>query len=135
MLPQEITNRKGYIVKHITLLAVAGVILAGIAFCTGGTSPDPSHKLSDVEQLKEEVASLRRRVEALEQQLTVRVIPLSSPDREAVPGITDPYGGPREIPSNWRRFEFNGLPYYVIPVGSPQTPTQESGTLLSTSQK
>jgi hypothetical protein len=107
-------------VKRISLLVIAGGILAVVAFCTEVTSPDPSQELSQVEQLKKEVASLRQRVEALEEQLKDHTV-IAPKDGREMPIIIRPPWSPQAMPKGWRRFEFNGVPYYVVPIERSRT--------------
>ncbi len=114
--------------KHASLLAVVGGILAIVAFCTGSTAPaPPPSEQSQIEQLKEEVASLRGRVESLEKQLKDRSLVVPRGGRES-PMIIRPPGRPGPVPKDWRPFEFNGMTYYIVPVDTPKTPTQEPGS-------
>lgn len=79
-------------------------------------SSEPSQASSEIEQLKKEIAALCQRVESLEKRLKEGLIPPTTRDGNARPGIIAPYPGVRQVPPDWKRFEFNGTPYYVIPI-------------------
>jgi len=112
--------------RAILFFATVG-ILAVVTLCVAAASPDPSDDSATIDQLKKEIETLRQRVDSLEKRLEqsqsaaqTRVWPLTP---------IDPNGAvqPHPIPRNWKRFEFNGMPYYVIPVknGSPSAPGPE----------
>jgi hypothetical protein len=112
--------------KRTGLLLMIGAV-AGLAILSvGAVAPVPPQKPSEIEQLKKEVAALRQRVESLEQRLTLRVIPISSQDGKALPGVIDPYHGVRQVPPNSSQFECNGMTYYVVPIGNTQKPASET---------
>ena len=103
------------IVAVITLLALA-------VFAMGAADPDRSRD-AVMARLRARVASLEQRVEKLEKELRAgRPRPSRSVQR--------PQGIPRgpRLPEGWRKREFNGLPYYLVPLErgstrpSPRTP-------------
>jgi hypothetical protein len=120
--------------KRTALLAVTGVVLVVVILCAGSTSPAPSPEPSEIEQLKQEVASLRQRVESLEKQLKDRAFIVPRGGRES-PMIIRPPSRPGPVPKDWRPFEFNGMQYYVVPVNTPHTPAQEPPTQPPAPQK
>ena len=101
---------------------MAGAVAAVVALCVGAASSEPSQGSSEIEQLKKEVAALRQRVELLEERLKHNLI---SPNPRETPGIVNPYPGLRQGPPNGRRFEFNGMPYYVVPIDKTPAPARE----------
>jgi len=71
---------------------------------------DPSDLNAAVADLKEKVAALEERVEKLEKRRApVFIDPRTLRDRKA-------------IPKDWRQREFNGMPYYIVPLeeGHPE---------------
>ncbi|MBN1506896.1 MAG: hypothetical protein JW955_08620 [Sedimentisphaerales bacterium] len=110
--------------KHKTLPVVAGAVLIVVALCAGPTSPAPSAEPSQIEQLRQEIASLRQRVESLERRLNDRAFVVPRGDKES-PMIIRPPCRPGPVPKDWRPFEFNGTRYYIVPVNTPQAPAQE----------
>ena len=58
-----------------------------------------------VEGLTNKIVALEKRIEVLEES---RQIPFVNP-----PIITIP----RSVPKAWRKREFNGMPYYIVPLG------------------
>jgi hypothetical protein len=114
--------------KRAVLFLAAGGILAAVTLCGAAASPGASEDSSDIEQLKKEIATLRERVESLErrlneQTLTIprgRVMPPMTVDPNSLPGF-------RSTPRDWKRFDFNGQPVYVIPIdnASPATSRPE----------
>ncbi|MBM4023812.1 MAG: hypothetical protein FJ280_00170 [Planctomycetes bacterium] len=104
------------------LLLLAGVLVAVAALGAGRAASEPVQGTSEIEQLRKEVADLRQRVESLEQQFAPGVRFVLPADGKTVPGVIDPYQGLRQVPSNWKRFEFNGMPYYVCPIEDTRQP-------------
>ena len=70
-----------------------------------GTTPDNS----EIEALRAQVEALEARVDVLEKLLGAKQ---GDPNAVIVPPIL--HGRP--VPRNWSRREFNGMPYYVIPL-------------------
>jgi outer membrane murein-binding lipoprotein Lpp len=110
--------------KRTGLLLVAGAI-AGATFLYAGTAA-PSPESAQIEQLKKDVADLRQRVELLEERLKSDLIPATTKDGQERPGVINPYPGLRQVPQSWKRGEFNGIPYYIVPIDTPQTPSGEA---------
>jgi hypothetical protein len=77
---------------------------------TGPADPEGS----PIEQLRKQVAELQRRVEALEKRLAEQ-----RPSRPIEPpSLVLPRSGrpPQQSRPGWQRREFNGVPYYIIPI-------------------
>jgi hypothetical protein len=98
----------------------AVVVLLIITFLVMGAT-DLNHCRDDsIEQLKARISSLEQRVEGLEKKLrssgSVTRRP-SSPSRD------------QSLPKGWRRKEFNGVPYYLVPLEQKQTrPSRRSSS-------
>jgi len=102
---------------------VAGAVVGATLLYAGAATP--SSESAQIEQLKKEVADLRQRVELLEERMKSDLIPATTKDGKERPGVINPYPSPRQVPQNWRRGEFNGIPYYIVPIETPQTPPTE----------
>lgn len=113
--------------KRAILFLAIGVILAAVTFCVAAASPGPADNSSEIEQLRNEVAALRLRVESLEKRLQDNQASLLL--RGRLPHAPTPDSNdllqPRSTPKDWRRFEFNGMPYYVIPIDARTCPGPE----------
>ncbi len=114
-------------------LLVVGAV-AGATLLYAGTAA-PSSESSQIEQLKKEVADLRQRVELLEERLKNDLIPATTKDGKERPGVISPYPSLRQVPQNWRRGEFNGVPYYIVPIDKSQTPPNETAKPASPDNK
>lgn len=101
------------------LLLVGVVVGAAAALSIGAVTSVPAQGSSEVGQLKSEIATLRQRVETLEQRLNEALVPALPKGGRPRPDIINPYPWPRVVPPNWKRFEFNGMPYYIVPIDTP----------------
>lgn len=117
------THRKNDTMKRIIAVLIAIALPVILILSMGATSSELSdEKSSEIEKLRQEVASLRQRVEVLEKQVQEH-------------SFTVPPGGPIVIPpyrrqpapKDWKPFEFNGTTFYVVPVNTAHTATQEPG--------
>jgi len=91
----------------LALCAVAGTVLVFTAGAvTDGDSTDADALLQRVKDLEQRVADLEKRLQEQEKGGTM-VVP-----RRVVPR--------QELPEGWQRREFNGQPYYIVPV-QPET--------------
>ena len=109
------TYERRYTMK-VPVSIAAVVVLLIIAFLVMGAT-DPSHGRDDsITQLKARISSLERRVESLEKKLQTSTVKRSSAARRLP-------GPPRDqsLPRGWRRKEFNGVPYYLVPLDQKQS--------------
>jgi hypothetical protein len=105
------------------LLLIAGAVVAVAALCVGAASSEPSQDSADIEQLREEIAALHRRMDSLEERLKDRALVLPREDGRQGPILIDPREAPRQTPRDWKPFEFNGMRFYVIPIENSRPPT------------
>ena len=102
--------------RRTGLWLISGAVAAVVVLGMGAAAPAPSQESSEIEQIKKEVAALRGRVEALEERLK---------EGKVRPGVITPYPELRQVPPNWKRGEFNGMPYYIIPIDKTHMATNE----------
>ena len=104
--------------KRAILFLAAGGILVTTILCAAATSSGPAGDTSKIDQLKQEVEMLRLRVESLENRLKDNSTLVLPHGRTMSPQTIDPNSllRPRSAPRDWKRFEFNGLPCYIIPI-------------------
>jgi hypothetical protein len=112
--------------KRTGLLLIASAVAAVGILCAVAAAPAPVPGSSEIEQLKNEVAALRQRIEVLEERAKEDLIPAATGGGQAKPGVINPYQGLRPVPQNWKRGEFNGVPYYICPLGATHQPTSEA---------
>jgi len=114
--------------RRTGLLLVAGAVVAVVVLSMGVVAPAPAQEPSEIEQLRDEVAALRQRVETLEERLQEKDASLPGVPKvdQGGPGIIDPYHGLRQVPPGWQPREFNGLQYYIVPINKPQTPAGQA---------
>jgi hypothetical protein len=107
--------RKEPIMRRSAFLLVFSTILSLVVFCSAAATGPVDPEGSEIEQLRKQIAELQRRVEALEKRLAEGQRP-SRPVEP--PSLALPRSGrlPRQIPPGWQRREFNGVPYYIIPI-------------------
>jgi len=91
-------------------VTIAVVVLVIACLALGATGPEPGCNEAMI-RLKQRVSMLEQRVERLEKKL--QAIPTGR--RPATIRPTRPPGS-QSRPQGWRRREFNGVPYYVIPI-------------------
>ncbi|MBP7053791.1 MAG: hypothetical protein KBE65_22495 [Phycisphaerae bacterium] len=104
--------------KRTRLLLVAGVIAAGVVLGIAPAAPQPAQESSQIEQLRNEIAALRQRIEALEKRLPDHSIIIPRDNSRQGPIVIEP---PSPARRDWRPFEFNGMQFYVVPLGNEQT--------------
>ena len=106
--------------KRTRLLLLIGVITTGIVLGVAAAS-QPLQDSTEIERFREELAALRRRVESLEKQVKDRSIVIPKQNGRQGPIVIQPYRSPREIPKDWKPFDFNGMQYYIVPVNNGHT--------------
>ena len=98
-------RRKVFLVSFCAFAVSVSALVAALA--ADGKSPEtPSEQ---IQKLQERIAQLEARIKALEQKQPCVVLP----SNVAVPkGLTlnEP------LPKGWQQREFNGRPYYVVPL-------------------
>jgi hypothetical protein len=107
--------RKEPIMRRTAFLLVFSTILSLGAFCSAAATGQGDPEGSQIEQLSKQIAQLQRRVEALEKRLAERQRPSRpiEPPSLVLPRSSRP---PRQSRPGWQRREFNGVPYYIIPI-------------------
>ena len=90
------------------LLLIALVILIPVTLLAVGATTESSESVeSELKSLKSQVESLEKRVQTLETQLRAdrapKDLPLITPQTP-------------QVPKGWLKRQFNGIPYYVIPL-------------------
>jgi seryl-tRNA synthetase len=97
--------------RFLSLIGLA-ILVPLTLFALGAKDRSSKSIQVELKSLRSEVASLEKRVERLENQLqqVSKVIKNYS--------VTIPQTFPRmpQVPKGWRKREFNGIPYYVIPL-------------------
>ncbi|MHC4116615.1 MAG: hypothetical protein ACYSWO_03815 [Planctomycetota bacterium] len=98
----------------VSIASVVGLVVMAV-LVMGARDPDHSNDDS-IARLRARISSLERRVAGLEKKLqtstarpSIRARPLPSPPSR------------RSLPKGWRRREFNGVPYYLVPVDQKQS--------------
>ena len=88
------------------LLLIGLTILMPLTLLALGATDSNDNVKAELKSLKSQVTSLEKRVKSLETQLadrTLKDIPLIMPQTP-------------QTPKGWRKRQFNGIPYYVIPL-------------------
>ena len=89
------------------LLFISLIILMPLTLLALGAKTDSNDNVkAELKSLKSQVASLEKRVITLETQLADRTLKYLQP---AIPQTP-------QVPKGWRKRQFNGIPYYVIPL-------------------
>lgn len=107
--------------RMIALAAMLSVVSLAAGLLLGPVvmkSSDVANALSDA-RLLQQIEELTARVEQLEQQQpAITLQTAGGRPNAAVPAI--PY---EQVPEGWHRREFNGQPYYIVPLASSRTHT------------
>lgn len=91
------------------LLLIGLIILISLTVLVLGATTDSSKNVeNELKSLKSQVKSLEKRVKILETKLLVERTPKELP-------LIIPHQIP-QTPKGWLKREFNGIPYYVIPL-------------------
>jgi cell division protein FtsB len=92
--------------KRFLLLIGLAILMPLTVLALGAkTEPDESVE-AELKSLKSQVEFLETRVQTLETQMadkTLKDLPFTIPQRP-------------QVPKGWRKRQFNGIPYYVIPL-------------------
>ena len=94
--------------KALIAIALAGCCISG-GLLALAADEQSTPKPSELDALRKQIKDLEARVAVLEGRLHI-----IRPDPN-VP-IPQPRLHGRPVPENWQRREFNGMPYYVIPL-------------------
>ena len=101
----------------VTMAVVAAVIVTAF-LVMGAANPRHSKDSRDdsITLLKARISALERRVESLEKRLRTSTV------RRSVPSVRPPAARPKQSPPrSLRRKDFNGFPYYLIPLKIEQS--------------
>ncbi len=91
-------------------ITIMAVVLVVACLALGGTDPDPGPD-DVITRLEQRLGALEQRVESLEKKLQLAsTMRRPATIRPARPSVR------RSRPQGWRRKEYNGVPYYVIPI-------------------
>ncbi len=92
------------------LLLIGLTILMPLTLLALGAKTDSNKSIeAELKSLRSQIESLEKRVITLETQMADRMLkdlPLIMPQTPQTP----------QVPKGWRKREFNGIPYYVIPL-------------------
>ncbi len=97
------------------LLLISLIILMPLTLLALGAKTDSNDNVkAELKSLKSQVASLEKRVITLETQLADRTLKYLQPAIPQTPQMIMPQTP--QTPKGWRKRQFNGIPYYVIPL-------------------
>ena len=101
--------------KVLVTMAAVAVLLVTVFLVMGAANPRHSRDES-ITLLKARISALERRVESLEKRLRISTV------RRSAPAVRPPASRPEQsLPKGWRRKEFNGVPYYLVPLKIEQS--------------
>ena len=104
--------------KVLVTTATVAVLLVTAFLVMGAANPRHSKdsRVDSITLLKARISSLEKRVESLEKRLQI------STARRSAPSVRPPAPRtPQSLPKGWQRKEFNGVPYYLIPLEQKQS--------------
>jgi hypothetical protein len=89
------------------LLVIGLTILMPLTLLALGATTDSNDNVkAELKSLKSQVEALEKRVITLETQMADRTLKYLQPIIPQTP----------QVPKEWRKRQFNGIPYYVIPL-------------------
>lgn len=98
-------------------LAILIVVLVAVAVRCGLGANESERPPDSTAQLIDRIKALEARVEALERATIARALPadvsVPAPDLH----FHAPLIHPQQVPPNWTSHEFNGMTYYLVPLG------------------
>ncbi|MBW7991382.1 MAG: hypothetical protein FVQ84_15410 [Planctomycetes bacterium] len=93
--------------RRFLLLTGLAILMPLTLLALGAKTESSKNVEAELKSLKSQVASLEKRIKTLEAQLladrTIKDLPLIIPQMP-------------QVPKGWRKRQFNGIPYYVIPL-------------------
>jgi hypothetical protein len=92
--------------KRFFLLIGLAILIPLTLLALGAKAESSENIEAELKSLKSQVASLEKRVQTLETQLADRTLKYLQP---AIPQMP-------KAPKGWRKRQFNGIPYYIIPL-------------------
>ncbi len=102
--------------RKTTLLTAAALIGLATAWAWAAVSETEPEGNSEIKELRKQIADLEKRIERLEKQRGGLTVP------------GRPFGFNSPVPRNWQRREFNGQPYYLIPLAqAPMAVAEPNG--------
>ena len=110
----------------VPISIAAVVVLLVTTFLVMGAAGPNQARDDSISKLKARISSLERRVDSLEKKLQTRPARIGS-------AIRRPSNPPRvpSLPKGWRRKEFNGMPYYLVPLNQEQSRSSQRSSLKS----
>lgn len=102
--------------KTIALIVGTCCILLFVAFSVNADPAGSREGSAEFHELKRQVSSLRERVEALEKKAII-VSRLQPRTHEFMIKLPEALRRHAYLPKGWQEREFNGIIYYVIPLG------------------
>ncbi len=99
--------------RRTQVFLVIFFIVLGIAMLVSQGSL-PGSESTNVERLQQQIEKLEQRVAQLEQSQGLKVVP--QPQRL----LYSDNSRFRNIPEGWQQREFNGTPFYVVPLDTPK---------------
>ena len=122
--PVRRRERRGPMKGRISIAVV--IALVAVTFLVMGAAGPKHDRDEAVSELRARISLLERRVDNLEKKLQARP---AVRDSVRVRPPSPPRGSSR--PRGWSPREFNGVPYYIIPLGQKQTPSRRRSALKS----
>ncbi|UCG55952.1 MAG: hypothetical protein JSU70_13895 [Phycisphaerales bacterium] len=105
--------------RTAVLVVGVGCVVAAGGLATGDAPDNLAEMQEEMAELKKHISSLEGRVESLEKQLKKgSIVIVDTPGRPDDESLRAPrqFRWPEYRPKGWQRRQFNGIPYYVIPL-------------------
>jgi len=108
---------KAMIRRYVTVFAaITGVLCVTVILALDRPAQEetPQQPADQIAKLLVRVAALEKRVAELEKRQPMVVVPQPTVPRAQTPSLPK-----RPLPDGWQQREFNGIPYYIVPLDTP----------------
>jgi len=116
----QFLRKENTVVRHYFRVILWTVAAFATASAVVWAAEKPSdNTVGQIQKLQERVTQLEARIVALEKKQPVIALPTKPilDGLNILPPSTSVVPAPNALPKGWQEQEFNGMPYYIVPLG------------------